>query len=208
MALTDLTFKFYTDTGLTTPFSNLYQLLHETDLSDNPQDFVLYFGSAETTGSRTLQASSNPGVDNITLTPTDISAEWVAATAYSLGDIVEPVTPNGYKYKVTIAGTSHATTEPIWPTSGVGSTIVDGTVTWALMAIVHPIAEIKLASTSGGLAGATGGVALSLGATLTSGAANRAEVNIRFTNTNTTVNDNTGFPELGLYINTVQEVDA
>ncbi len=206
MALSDLTFKFYTDTGLTTPFNNLYQLVHESNLSDNPQIFALYFGSAQTAGSRTLQATSNPGVDTITITPTDISAEWVVAHAYALGDIVEPVTPNGYKYKVVTAGTSHASVEPTWPTSGVGSTVVDGTVTWSLMAIVHPITEIKLASTSIGTASATGGAAFSLGTTVTSGAANRVPMYIRFTNTNTTVNDNTGFPELGLYINAVQEV--
>lgn len=208
MALSDLTFKFYTDTGLTTPFNNLYQLVHETDLSDNPQDFVLYFGSAEATGTRTLQATSNPGVDQITITPTNIREEWTASTAYALGDIVEPVTPNGYKYKVVTAGTSHASVEPTWPTSGVGSTVVDGTVTWSLLAVVHPITEIKLASSSGGLAGATGGAAYNLGTTVTSGSSNKVTMHIRITNTNTTVNDNTGFPELGLYINEVMEQEA
>lgn len=208
MALSDLTFKFYTDTGLTTAFSNLYQLTHETNLSDNPQDFTLYFGSAQTSGTRKVQATSNPGTDNITLTPTYILDQWVVATVYALGDIVEPITPNGFKYKATTAGTSHASVEPTWPTS-VGTTVTDGTAIWTCLAIVHPITEIKLSLTSGaGLTAATPGAALNIGTTITSGTANKVAVYIRFTNTNTTVNDNTGFPELGLYINAIEETEV
>ncbi len=207
MSLSDLTFKFYTDTGLTTAFSNLYQLTNETDLSDNPQDKVLYFGSAAAAGTRTLQATSNPGVDQVVLTPTYILAQWVALTAYALGALTEPVTPTGYKFKVTTAGTSGAA-EPTWPTS-IGSTVVDGSIVWTCYAHTHPITEIKLSLTSGaGLTAATPGAALNLGATITSGTANKVPVYIRFTNTNTTVNSNTGFPELGIYINAVQEVGA
>ena len=63
-------------------------------------------------------------------TPTqqDIPSDWVASTAYSLDDLVSPTTPNGYRYKATVAGTS-AASEPTWPTT-VGQTVVDGTVTW------------------------------------------------------------------------------
>lgn len=205
MALADLTFKFYTDSGLTTEFSGLYQLVHETDLSDNPQDKVLYFGSIEADGTRKLQATSSPGVDNITLTPTYILDQWVAATAYALGDLVEPVTPNTYKYEVTTAGTSHAATEPTWPTT-IGSTVADGTVIWTCVAKAHTINEIKMASTSGGLSGSTPGAAFSMGAEIESGVSNAVQVNIRFSNSVTSVDDNTGFPELGLVINEVQEV--
>ncbi len=207
MSLSDLSFKLYTDTGLTTAFSGLYQLTNKTDLSDNPQDFVLYFGSAESAGTRSLEATSNPGVAQIALTPTYILDQWVTLTAYSLGDLVEPITPNTFKYKVTTAGTS-AAGEPTWPTS-IGSTVVDGTITWTCYARVHPITEIKLALTGGaGLTAATGGAALNLGATILSGTANKVAVYIRFTNTVTTINTNTGFPELGVYINEVQEVDV
>jgi len=55
-------------------------------------------------------------------------AFWAANTAYSVGDIVRPTTPNGYKYKCTVAGTSGAT-EPTWPTSP-AATVTDGSVTW------------------------------------------------------------------------------
>src|SRR3990167_9815697 len=56
---------------------------------------------------------------------------WVANTAYSIDDIVRPVTVNGYQYRCSVAGTSHATTEPTWTTSlGVNNT--DNTVTWEM----------------------------------------------------------------------------
>lgn len=54
---------------------------------------------------------------------------WVAATAYTLGTIRRPIAANGRRYRVSTAGTSHASTEPTWPTT-TGNTVVDGTVTW------------------------------------------------------------------------------
>jgi hypothetical protein len=56
---------------------------------------------------------------------------WTADTAYSLGDVVVPSAglENGFRYECTTAGTSHATTEPTWPTTE-GETVLDGTVTW------------------------------------------------------------------------------
>ena len=56
---------------------------------------------------------------------------WVAATVYALGAIVVPTAgvENGWKYKCTTAGTSHATTEPTWPLYE-GATVTDGTVVW------------------------------------------------------------------------------
>ena len=206
MALSDLSFKLYTDANLTNLFSGLYQLVHNTDLSDNPQDFTLYLGS--NTASRKLQASSNPGVDNITLTPTYILPEWAAATVYSLGNSVEPTTPNTYRYVVTTAGTSHAVTEPTWPTAAIGDTVTDGTVVWTLVSKRHPATEVKLATTSGGLAGATGGAALTVGTVVNSAIANAFEFHIRITNTVVTVSNNTGYPELAVYINQVVETST
>jgi len=37
MALSDLTFKLYTDSGLTALFGGTYELTHESDFSDNPR---------------------------------------------------------------------------------------------------------------------------------------------------------------------------
>ena len=155
MALSDLTFKLFNDSGLTSAFSGILQIVHETDLSDNPQDFQLFFGS--NTADRKLEAVSNPSVDQITITPTDTLDDWTAATAYVLGDLIEPTTPNGLKYKCTTAGTSDATTEPTFPTSGID-----------------------------GVAGAV-------------------EDNIRVTNASTDVTNNTGQPEVSVFINNVIE---
>lgn len=206
MALSDLSFGLYTDDELTTPFTGLFQLTHQTDLSDNPQDFQLWFGS--TVSGRQLQANSNPGVDNITITPTDTLANWEAATAYSLGYMIEPSTPNGFVYRATVGGTSHASVEPTWPTTGIGSTVTDGTVTWALVGAKHPITEIKLALDAGDLGSATPGAALNLGTTIDSGDANAVEINIRITNTVTTVYSDTGYPQMGIFINEVIETEA
>ena len=54
---------------------------------------------------------------------------WVANTAYAVGDFVKATTYNNHTYLCTVAGTSHATTEPTWLTTN-GSTQTDNTVTW------------------------------------------------------------------------------
>lgn len=59
---------------------------------------------------------------------------WATATSKVVDDIVIPTSPNGFYYKVTATSgsapyTTHATTEPIWPTT-LESTIVDNELTW------------------------------------------------------------------------------
>lgn len=57
---------------------------------------------------------------------------WAANTAYAIDDIVVPTTANGYQYRCSVAGTSHASTEPTWPTD-LGITVVDNTpLTWEM----------------------------------------------------------------------------
>jgi uncharacterized phage protein (TIGR02218 family) len=56
-----------------------------------------------------------------------IPDDWQAETVYITGDIAKPTVSNGYRFRVTVPGTSD-TIEPIWNTSG---TTVDGTVEWA-----------------------------------------------------------------------------
>lgn len=56
-------------------------------------------------------------------------AAWKAATTYYAGDIVRPVAPSGRSYRCTTAGTSHAATEPTWPTAYHG-TVSDNSVIW------------------------------------------------------------------------------
>ena len=205
MALGDLSFKLYTDSNLTVAFGGSYQLTHYTDLSDNPQDFLLYFGSTET--DRVLKTTTSPGVNNITVTPTSIADAWEASTAYILGDSVLPTTPNGYRYVCTTAGTSGGS-EPTWPTTPIGQTVADGTAVWTLTAAAHATTEIKLAATALGLDSATAGAALSFGTSVSSGVVNAKQVHIRITNAVATASDNTGYPELGININDVTESAA
>jgi hypothetical protein len=61
-----------------------------------------------------------------------VKLRWKASTAYALNDTRLPVTPNGYYYQVTVAGTSGASA-PAWPTT-LGNTVTDGTVTWRCQA--------------------------------------------------------------------------
>ena len=65
--------------------------------------------------------------------------QWLANTAYAVGDWVRKTTANGYAYKCTVAGTSHAATEPTWPTT-IGNTVADNTVTWECASTDNPFA--------------------------------------------------------------------
>jgi hypothetical protein len=54
---------------------------------------------------------------------------WAAGVAKSVGDLVRPTaTSNKDLFEATVAGTT-GTAEPAWP-AGIGSTVVDGSVTW------------------------------------------------------------------------------
>lgn len=68
----------------------------------------------------------------VLLAQEDIEDIWVKDTVYAEDAVVRPTTLakfTGYTYICTTTGTSHATTEPTWPTTASG-TVVDGTVTW------------------------------------------------------------------------------
>jgi lambda family phage minor tail protein L len=64
-------------------------------------------------------------------------AAWQASTSYAVGAIVRATTTqaSGLVFRCTVAGTS-ASTQPAWPTD-IGSTIVDGGVTWAAISSVY-----------------------------------------------------------------------
>jgi len=55
-------------------------------------------------------------------------SSWTAGTTAALDQVIAPVSPNGFVYRATIAGTT-GTAEPAWPLTA-GLTVVDGTVTW------------------------------------------------------------------------------
>lgn len=61
---------------------------------------------------------------------------WAPSRAIAVGTVVLPTrdAPNvsaASRYMIcTVAGTTHASTEPTWPAKGAGTTVTDGTVTW------------------------------------------------------------------------------
>lgn len=200
MALGITYFNFYTDDTLTS-LANQLTLEFESDLSDAPKDVLYYFGSAEP--GKKLETAINPGVNEITLTPTYILPKWEASKVYALGDSVIPDTPNGYRYEVTTAGTSGAI-EPAWGVIMNGNTLDNGIV-WRLVAEDSPITEIKMALSLSGLDTAIAGEPLTIGNTVLSGAGNAIPVYVRVTNTITQVSESLGTPELGININQVKQ---
>lgn len=77
-------------------------------------------------------STSNPsGVREVT-SPTVVgktASDWASAHAYVVGDRVKATTSPTHIFVCTVAGTSHASTEPTWPTT-IDATVTDGTVTW------------------------------------------------------------------------------
>lgn len=63
------TFKIYTDAALTTEFTGTLSFTQNVDGSTGRQDVQLWLGS--TSAGKTLQAQSNPGVDQIALSVVD-----------------------------------------------------------------------------------------------------------------------------------------
>lgn len=57
------------------------------------------------------------------------SPTWASGTAYSLNALVRPTSGNGFLYRAAVAGSSHASVEPTWPTT-LGLTVTDNGVTW------------------------------------------------------------------------------
>ena len=55
-------------------------------------------------------------------------ALWSAGLVAVVDQVIAPLSPNGFVYKATVAGTT-GTAEPAWPLVAAG-TVVDGSVTW------------------------------------------------------------------------------
>ena len=81
--------------------------------------------ASDASGAEQLSIGTGTGEITVGFTPGKVARN----TAYGLGQKVVPLALNGYVYEVTVAGTSHASNEPAWPTT-LGNTVTDGTVTW------------------------------------------------------------------------------
>ena len=198
MSLQDLSYKFYDDAALTQLTPPVIQFTHQTDLSDNPQNRRMWFGSP--LSARKLQANSNPGVANITITPTYILPDRANLTPYTLG---QSVRVGNFRYVVQTPGET-AASAPTFSTT-IGSTVLDGSVLWRCEAAARKATDYKLALTEAGLSTATGGAALPLGVEILGGSANAPEIWMQVNNEIGTVSSNSAQPEIALSINEVIE---
>jgi hypothetical protein len=76
---------------------------------------------------RDAEGDTTPNFGNESESARLAAPAWSGSTAYSLGDIVMPASPNGHSYRVVSAGTSGGS-EPSWPTGG--GSVSDGGVVW------------------------------------------------------------------------------
>lgn len=75
-----------------------------------------------------LTSSGSPGSITVQFSlPLDTA--WATGTAYTIGTVRRPTTANGFIYRCETGGTSHASTEPTWPTT-LGHTVTDNGVVW------------------------------------------------------------------------------
>ncbi len=195
--------KFYSDSGLTTEFTGNLIASQNVDGSTGDVDFQLWLGS--TNASHKFEASSNPGVDTITLDIVNATAVWAASTAYSLTDEVRTSAQLGYYFECTTAGTS-AGVEPTWTNApNVDDTIVDGGVTWTNRGPFHEATEVKLATSSGNLGAAVPGQSLGLGVEILGGSVNAQEVWVRVNDATEVIGTST---ELSVATVETDEVDV
>ncbi|MEV7013298.1 hypothetical protein [Streptosporangium sp. NPDC051022] len=81
-------------------------------------------GSGYTTGGATLASKT------VTYTAANSwGVQRANSTAYTVGDVIRPVSANGYVYQAVVGGTSGGSV-PTYPTV-IGTTVTDGGVTWA-----------------------------------------------------------------------------
>lgn len=193
--------KIYSDAGLVLEQTTPLVASQNVDGSSAPAQFQLWLGSTELI--RKFQASSNPGVDQIVLQPVNATAVWTATTPKVLNDEVRTTTKNGYKYRVTTAGTTGAA-EPTWPTV-IGNTVLDGGVLWECTEKFHESTEMRIATTSAGLSGAVNGAALNVALTQLSEVANALEFWVQVDDTTQVVGTRT---ELSVQTSETDETDV
>lgn len=80
-----------------------------------------------------LSGHYNKVTGNATMMTALAETAWTTGQAFTQGQVIHPTAvPNGRVYIMTNAtGTTHGSVEPIWANcAAIGSTIVDGTITW------------------------------------------------------------------------------
>ncbi len=162
---------FFSDSGLTAQIVSITSQQMEDGGSStgypSPADVRVFLGIPN--ASKKIMALSNPGVDPIQVSLVSNVPGWTASTAIAEGDIVQPSTPTGYKMRAKTAGTTSATTEPVWPTA-IGAEVIDNDFTWEVIDEIHQVSEIRLATSQANLDTAVAGDPLSLGIEIAGGA--------------------------------------
>jgi len=182
-------FGFFADAALTTPLTNAHTQTR-TDGSSIRNNIAIWFGSTDE--AKKVVAASNPGVDPVTVTPVSLLTTRANSTAYTVGKLLIPATPNNRVYEVTAssgAGLSGAS-PPTYPTT-VGDTVADGDLTLTCIAYQDEVGEYKLAGTLAGLDSATPGAGISLGAEVLGGVSNAVVFYVRCTDADLVTQDQT-----------------
>ena len=162
-----MSFAIYLDAGLTTVATGV-TFSHKTDGSLDPAKRQLWIGSAD--ADIMLQAASDPGVDPLTLSITQLHPARANSATVVAGDRRRIGTSNNTIFEAGNNGTT-ASSPPTWNTT-LGDTTTDGGVTWTAVAREDTPDELKLALTEAGLASATAGASLDLGDTILGGVGN------------------------------------
>lgn len=181
-----MSFAIFSDAALTAPITTL-TLTHKMDGSLDPVKRQLWIGS--TNALVKLQAASNPGVDPLTLSITQRHPARANSEVILTGDKRRISPTNNTVFQANNNGTT-AASPPTWNTT-IGATTVDGGVTWTAVSREDTPDEIRLALTEGGLAGASPGAGLSLGATILGGVSNAVSFWLQQTDPDATVQKTT-----------------
>jgi len=160
--------SYYEDGALTVPltrFDNVNGLpLRSADL---PVDFEVFVGDLD--ANHVLHAESDPGVDDIVITPTHAIPVWSGGQVVIAGTERRGPAGNGYLYEAQNGGTTGGSA-PAFP-EVLGATVDDNGITWKCTKRCVEPTNMKLAPTQGDLATAVAGAALSLGTQVVGGLA-------------------------------------
>lgn len=173
-----MTWGNYTSAALDTPATHIDNAtggyLSETDL---PWSEPLFYGNPIT--GEVIRDRTDPGVNTIVFEVLHDVPEWSAGLVVALNEEIRSTAHLGYVWRAQNAGTTHATTEPVWPTV-LGQTVVDNGITWECVYATLEPEDAILSNDAAGLDVNTPGAPLDFGVTeITAGAGNARQYWVR-----------------------------
>lgn len=138
-----------------------------TDYGDTTTDndiTWIYFGKAPLTLASTLISTIKTDLANWAGADVGAVDSWSGSQLVGVGQLVQPTTPNGHFYLSLTQGTTHASTEPTWPTNG--STVTDNSgsgqeIIWEDQGELTGD-SIKAVAATGAINNVTGGISAAL----------------------------------------------